>query len=222
MTHQGDFPGGARLDVRKDDPPCATRGLGARGTDSGRCALLSLIVCGAACGSSSSSSGALSLSVSGTVGGQAVALNDAASVSGPLTVSGTTVYESDVFITNVAGACTSLEDNANPANGALLGIAVAGIAAVGTGMYAVTSTGGTRVTYEAQDANCTQTVNENAVSGTVTYTTVNSSVIAGSFDATFASGDHLTGTFSAPICNANLDTILNQSGTTTACTHDGG
>lgn len=81
-------------------------------------------------------------------------------------------------------------------------------------MHPVTSTGGTRVTYQAQDANCTETVNEGASSGTVTYTTANSSVIAGSFDVTFPSGDHLTGTFSAPLCDANLNTIDNQSSTT--------
>jgi hypothetical protein len=181
----------------------------------------SLAGCIAACGSSSAGSGGGSTAIAATIGAQSISLQNAVGVSGSLPENGATVYETDVFVANLSGACGLLQQNANPSNGVLLSIGIGGEAPVGSGTYAVTATGNVRVSYVAQDVNCNVTVNEAAQGGTVTYDAVNSTAITGSIDVTFSSGDHVTGEFSAPICNVDLSALATQSsGSTTGCMHD--
>jgi hypothetical protein len=149
-------------------------------------------------------------------------MQDATAIVGSLTESGRTAQEADVLLTNFVGACAAAEQNGNPANAALLAIAVASISPVGPGTYPVTSSGAMRVLYEAQDANCVTQVMETAQSGTVTYDSVTGSMIVGSVDVTFPGGDHFSGNFSAPVCGISLSSFaMLGNAPPAACQHPG-
>jgi hypothetical protein len=174
--------------------------------------LVAVGLCMAACGSDGSPVPPGTTSVSGIAGSQMVSMKDATGIVGPVTENGGTVQEADVVLTNYVGVCSSLEENGNPANGALVGLLVASASPVGPGTYTVTANGAVQALYESQDANCIIQVSETAVSGTITYDTVNGSTIAGSVDLMFPTVDHVSGTFSAPVCNHSPNSLVMLSG----------
>jgi hypothetical protein len=154
----------------------------------------------AACSSSSGGAGSGTASVTGTIQGAAVPASDAVGLSS--VASGGSEAAVGAIITNVASACTVLQDHGNPPGATALIVAVSAMGgSVATGTYAVVTQGfGATASYATQDATCNTSFSENASGGSVTLTTVSGSTVAGTFDLTFGS-DHLTGSFSAPICS---------------------
>jgi hypothetical protein len=145
--------------------------------------------------------------VSGTAGGAPLAVTDEVAFVGTGMENGVTQAYAGVFITNVAGTCGILQRGANPPSLQMLQIAVgAPGSTVTAGSYALGSstTSTASALFQAEDATCTPTTNEQASSGTITLSSVDGSTVKGSFDLTFANGDHLTGSFSAPVCDASL------------------
>jgi hypothetical protein len=168
----------------------------------------------AACGTTGGGTGAAptSTSVSGSAGGQSFAVKDAVGLYN------TTSEYSGVIITDFSGSCTLLGGGMTaPPSTQLLAIELIanGIGmAPGPGTYTLNKTQNVDIiaSYLASDANCKETVNEQATAGSVTMDTVGSTTVSGTFDVTFANGDHLTGQFDAPVCNIDITNLGSNSG----------
>jgi hypothetical protein len=136
-----------------------------------------------------------------------VPATDAVGLSSVSTQNGVTEAAVGAIITNIANACSVLQDHGNPPGATALVVAVtASGGSVATGTYDIVSQGfGATASYATQDAMCNTSLNETASSGTVTLSSVSGSSVSGTFDLTFFS-DHLTGSFSAPICSYSTAT----------------
>ncbi|MGD0525884.1 MAG: hypothetical protein ABSE49_12110 [Polyangiaceae bacterium] len=159
----------------------------------------------AACSSSSKGSG-VAVTVMGTIDGHAVATTDAVGVLQTLTPDGVTTTYAGVDITNIAGTCAIAMHGGDPANQAVLTVAV-GVqgSTVPPGQYTISpSNPDVGVQYDTSNASCEGTF-QNATSGTIGITAAGEGVIEGSFDVTFPTGETLTGTFSVPICDFDPD-----------------
>ena len=168
----------------------------------------------AACGTTGGgkASGPTSTSVSGSAGGQSFAVKDAVGLYN------TAEEYSGVFITDFSGSCTLLGSGMTvPPSTQLLAIELVanGIGMPpGPGTYTLGTTQNVEilVSYAASDANCNETVDEQATGASVTLDTVNTTTVTGTFDVTFPNGDHLTGQFDAPVCNIDLDNLGSNGG----------
>jgi hypothetical protein len=151
-------------------------------------------------------------SVSGSEGGQSFAVKDAVGLYD------TTREYSGVIITDFSGSCTLLASGMTaPPSTQLLAIELIanGIGmAPGPGTYTLGTTQNVAivVAYAASDANCNETVTEQATGASVTLDTVNTTTVTGTFDVTFANGDHLTGQFDAPVCNVDITNLGSNGG----------
>jgi len=163
-------------------------------------AMVSILAALPACSSSSGGGGNGTASVTGTIQGATVPAGDAVGLDS--VASGSSEAAVGAIITNVASACSVLQDHGNPPGATALVVAVSAMGgSVATGTYSIVSQGfGATASYTTEDTTCNTSFSENASSGSVTLTTVSGSTVAGTFDVTFGS-DHLTGSFSAPICN---------------------
>jgi hypothetical protein len=176
-----------------------------------RFAAVVLVLCGAACSSSSGGSDGTSGPVKGNVAGNSFSAVDTVSLVGSVMVSGATGYEADVVVSTSAGTCTGLMQSTENANSALLIVAVASATPVTPGTYSISPTGMAQVRYDAVGAACSISVQEEAQSGTVVYTTIDASSIVGTIDAVFPNGDHISGAFTAPLCNQNLSVLVSAA-----------
>jgi hypothetical protein len=170
----------------------------------------------AACSGSTSTlgGGGGSAAVNGKAGGTAVDAVEAVGLVGTQMENGTTASYAGVAITNIAGTCALLQRHGNPKNAQALTMEVVGTGtSIAPGTYAVggQTTPFASAAFDAQDATCTSTTNEQATSGSVVLTAVSSASIDGSFDLTFPGGDHLTGSFTAPVCKYDLTSTSGTS-----------
>lgn len=155
-----------------------------------------------ACSSSSSGGGSGTASVTGTIQGMAIPVSDAVGLSSVVMNGSTTEAAVGAIITNVANACSVLQNHGSPSDASSLVVAIAvASGSVAPGKYDIVSQGFGATASYALSQNCVTQLNETATSGTVTISSDGSSV-SGSFDLMFGS-DHLTGTFSAPVCSYN-------------------
>ncbi len=163
-------------------------------------ATVSILAALPACSSSSGGGGDGTASVTGTIQGAAIPASDAVGLSS--VASGSSEAAVGAIITNIASACSVLQDHGNPPSATALVVAVSAMGgSVATGTYGIVSQGfGATASYATEDATCNTSFSESASSGSVTLTTVSGSTVAGTFDLTFG-GDHLTGSFSAPVCS---------------------
>jgi hypothetical protein len=178
--------------------------------------LAALTACGTTNGSgnttdSGKNSGPTSTSVSGTAGGQSFEVMDAVGLYN------TTREYSGVFITDFTGSCTLLASGMTaPPSTQILEIELIanGIGmAPGPGTYAGTTKDVVILaTYAASDANCKETVTEEATETSVTLATANATTVTGTFDVTFPNGDRLTGQFDAPVCNIDITNLGSNGG----------
>jgi len=153
----------------------------------------------AACSSSSGGGGSGTASVEGTIQGLAIPATDAVGLSSVVMNGSMTEAAVGAIITNVANACSVLQNHGSPSDASSLVVAVAvDSGSVAPGKYDIVSQGFGATASYALSQSCVTQATETATSGTVTISSVGSSV-NGSFDLMFGS-DHLTGTFSAPIC----------------------
>jgi hypothetical protein len=140
------------------------------------------------------------------------------------TDSTTGVPYAGAWIWNQTGTCSLAQSGASmPPNSTLLTIEVArtsGSTPVAPGTYPFAAQNGAAgsngvalfVQFVAYDANCLQTVIEDAQNGIITLDTVSPTAIAGSFDVILSTGgdagvDHVTGTFYGPVCNFDMNTM---------------
>jgi hypothetical protein len=172
----------------------------------------------AACGSSTSGNvGKAAATANGTTAGRPFMAEDAAGVVGTWMTQDGLVEEVDVLIAaGFNGICGRLQQpqNVGQASDAILALATFAASPSGSvtpGTYPVTATGLTGALYGPSLAYCQSAASETAQSGTVTFTAIDGATISGSFDLTFQNGDHLTGTFSAPVCDAPLSAVSQQS-----------
>ncbi len=154
----------------------------------------------AACSSSSGGGGPGTASVTGTIQGMAIPATGAVGLSSVVMNGSMTESAAGAIITNVASACSVLQNHGNPSDASTLVVAVAvDSGSVAPGKYDIVSQGFGATASYALSQSCVTQLNETATSGTVTISSVGSSV-SGSFDLMFGS-DHVTGTFSAPVCS---------------------
>lgn len=152
-----------------------------------------------ACGGKVASGGGL-VTVSGTVAGSSIPTTDAVAILSPMQ-SNTVVAE--VALTNVADTCGVIEREQSggpePSSTTVLVLAVTGSGtSVAPGTYPIAGSA-VFAEFATTDAQCRSVLNDQATSGSITFSAVNPNEITGSFDVTFPDG-HAAGSFTAPIC----------------------
>jgi hypothetical protein len=157
-----------------------------------------------------------STSVTGTAGGQSLGVKDTVGLYSAGNAS--TVPYVGAIVTNFAASCTLFQSGGKaPPSTQLLNIEVLSFGstapAPGTYAYGNADAGvAILVQYVATDASCSKTIDESAMTGSVTLDSVSATEVAGTFDVTFPGGDRLTGQFAGPVCNVDLSALGQMGG----------